>query len=387
MSAAPTTIVSVVSSPLTLPMREAFEIAGGRQTRVENVLVELRLKDGTVGWGEGAPLPAFNGETQASTLEGLSRIAGAVEGLDAARPRRLARALEERLAGQGAARAAVEMAALDAWARHAGFPLYAYFGGAALRLETDVTVAIVPPAEAARAARRITALGVRTIKVKIGKDPDEDVARVLAVVRAAPGCRLILDANQGYSARQALGVLAALRRHGVRPILYEQPVAKDDWEGMAKVDREGRVPVAADETVASRADAWRFAKARAGSVINVKLMKYGVAEAIDVAAVARASGLGLMIGAMIESSLGLACAAHLAAGLGGFEFVDLDTSLWFARDPMRGLRLRHGGVYDLSGIRAGIGVRPAPGGEPFRAGAGSARAAGRARGPRTGAPA
>lgn len=340
-------------------MREAFEIAGGRQTRVENVLVEVRLRGAAVGWGECAPLPAFNGEDQASTLAALNKVGGELEGRDAARPLQLSRLVEERLPGLGAARAGLEMAAMDAWAKHAGFPLWSYYGGAAESVATDVTVAIVPPAEASRAARRITALGISTIKIKIGKDPDEDLARVLAVVKAAPKARLILDANQGYTAAQALSVLSALKRRGVRPDLFEQPVAKSDWDGMARVDRDGGVPVAADETVSSRADAWRFAKDRVGSVINVKLMKYGLAEAADVAAIAKAAGLGLMIGAMIESSLGLGCAAHLAAGLGGFRFVDLDTSLWFAEDPMRGLKLGKGGVYDVSAVRAGIGVSPA----------------------------
>ena len=355
-----TTIVAVDAQPLTLPMREAFEIAGGAQTRVENVLVRVRLKGGTVGFGEAAPLPAFNGETQSSTLKAVRRAASALLGEDAARPARLARKIEDRLGRAGAARAGLEMAALDAWARRARFPLYSYFGGAETRLATDVTVAIVPPEAAALAARRIAAMGVGTIKIKIGKDPDDDVARVLAVSVAAPKARLMLDANQGYTAQQALAVLRRLARRGIKPVLFEQPVAKDDWDGIAQVDREGGVPVAADESVSGREDAWRLAKRRAASVINVKLMKYGLFEAAEVAAVARAAGLGLMIGAMIESSLGLGCAAHFAAGLGGFSFVDLDTSLWFARDPMRGLKLGPAGLYDLAAVKAGIGVSPSP---------------------------
>ncbi|MCX5787477.1 MAG: dipeptide epimerase [Elusimicrobia bacterium] len=353
-----TTIVAVDARPLTLPMREPFEIAGGAQTRVENVVVRVRLKGGTAGFGEAAPLPAFNGETQASTLKAVRGAAPALIGEDAARPLLLARKIEERLGRLGAARAGLEMASLDAWSRRARFPLWAYFGGAETRLATDVTVAIVPPHEAARAARRIRRLGVKTIKIKIGRDPDDDVARVLAVSRAAPKARLLLDANQGYTAAQALAVLRALSRWGVKPALFEQPVAKDDWDGMARVDREGGVPVAADESVSGREDAWRLARVRAASVVNVKLMKYGIAEAAEVAAIARAAGLGLMIGAMIESSLGLGCAAHLAAGLGGFAFVDLDTALWFTRDPMRGLKLGPGGTYDLSAVKAGVGVAP-----------------------------
>ena len=339
-------------------MSEPFEIAGGTQSRVENALVRVRLRDKTIGWGECAPLPAFNGETQASTLAAVRRAASALVGRDAARPLDVARALEKTLGRRGAARAGLEMAALDAWGRRTRMPLWAYFGGAERSVATDVTVAIVPPRQAAAAARRILSLGIRTIKVKVGKDVDGDIARVLAVAGAAPKASLILDANQGYLAKDALAALTRLRRRGVRPVLFEQPVAKDDWDSMAKVDREGGVPVAADETVSGRDDVWRLAKKRAASVVNVKLMKYGIAEAAEVAATARAAGLGLMIGAMIESPLALACAAQFAAGLGGFRFVDLDTSLWFARHPMRGLTFGKGGVYDVATVRAGVGVEP-----------------------------
>ena len=354
----PTTIVDVAATPLTLPMSEPFEIAGGTQSRVENVLVKVRLRDGTVGWGECAPLPAFNGETQSSTLAAVRRAAGLLVGRDAARPLDVARLLERKLGSRGAARAGLEMAALDAWARRSRMPLWAYFGGAQTSVATDVTVAIVPPAQAALAAKKILRLGIGTIKIKIGKDVDDDVARVLAVFGVAPKARLILDANQGYTVKDALTALAALRRRGVRPALFEQPVAKDDWDGMAKVDREGKVPVAADETVSCRGDVWRLVKKRAASVVNVKLMKYGIAEAAEVAATARAAGLGLMIGAMIESPLALACAAQFAAGLGGFDYVDLDTSLWFAKHPMRGLTFGKGGVYDVTTVSAGVGVAP-----------------------------
>ncbi|MBI4347879.1 MAG: dipeptide epimerase [Elusimicrobia bacterium] len=339
-------------------MREPFEIAGGTQSRVENVLVRVRLKSGARGWGECAPLPAFNGEDQASTLAAVRRAAEELIGQDAARPLAVARRLEHRLGRRGAARAGLEMAALDAWARHARFPLWTYFGGAEALLHTDVTVAIVGPKAAASAARRISRMGIGTIKIKIGKDVESDVERVLAVVGAAPRARLILDANQGYTPAQALGMLRALRRRGVRPALFEQPVAKDDWDGMARVDRDGGVPVAADETVSSREDAWRLARSKAASVVNVKLMKYGISEALEIAAVAKAAGLGLMIGAMIESPLALWCAAQFAGGLGGFSFVDLDTSLWFARHPMRGPGLGRGGAYDVARVRVGTGITP-----------------------------
>jgi L-alanine-DL-glutamate epimerase-like enolase superfamily enzyme len=116
--------------------------------------------------------------------------------------------------------------------------------------------------------------------------------------------------------------------------------------------------VAADESAGSREAVLRLVRERAAQVVNIKLMKCGLLEAWDIAALARSAGLGLMIGGNIESSLAMTAAAHFAAGLGGFCFVDLDTPLWFSRDPMTGVRLGPGGVYDLSGVKAGIGVRP-----------------------------
>lgn len=116
--------------------------------------------------------------------------------------------------------------------------------------------------------------------------------------------------------------------------------------------------VAADESVSSPEQALRMAKERAAQVINVKLMKAGLLAAWDIALIAKGSGLGLMIGGMVESQLAMGCAAHLAAGVGGFKFVDLDTPLWLKASPMRGLRMGRGGLYDLASKRPGIGVRP-----------------------------
>ncbi len=342
---------------LDVPMREPFAIAGGSQTRVQNILVRAELADGTVGWGEGAPMPAFNGETQAGTLAAARRAAKALIKEDAgawgAWGPRLARLLPSR----AAARAALEMALLDAWTRRLGTPLRVLFGGAEERLETDISIPLVPPAEACRAARRIRAFGVKTIKIKVGKRVEDDAARVAAVYTAAPSSRILLDANGGYTAAQALRLLAVLRSDGIEPELFEQPVPEADLAGLRTVRRRGRIPVAADESASSPRQILALAKAGAADVVNIKVMKLGLLGALEAARLARACGFRLMVGGLIESRLAMTCAAHLAAGLGGFEYADLDTPLFFARDPMRGVPIGHGGVYDLSKVRAGIGVR------------------------------
>lgn len=351
-------LVSLEARALDVAMKEPFEIATGVETEVRNVLVKARLSDGSIGWGEGAPMAAFNGETQARTLRALRALGPRLAGRDAEGWRPLLEEIDERLPGLGAARAAAGLAVLDAWTRSRRLPLRALFGGAEARIRTDVTVAIVPPAEAARQARAIRRLGVDTVKIKVGKDVEEDEERVRAIHRVRPSFRLMLDANQGYGPAGCLRLLERLRRRGIVPVLFEQPADKDDWEGLAKVERDGGVPVAADETVSSRADALKLARRRLVSVVNIKLMKCGLLEAWDIALICRAAGVRLMIGGMIESSLSMGGAAHFAAGLGGFSFVDLDTPLWFARDPMKGLKLGRGGIYDLSRVKAGIGVQP-----------------------------
>ncbi|MBI4370997.1 MAG: dipeptide epimerase [Elusimicrobia bacterium] len=354
-------IVALDARPFRAELNEPFEIAGGATAVHEGAFVRLRLRDGTTGYGEASPLPAFNGETAAGALAAAHRAGKRWLGQDASAWRARLEELEEALPqGAGAARAALGMALLDAWTKRARIPLRILFGGAETEVFSDVTVTLGSPEAAAAAARRIRALGVRTMKIKVGRDIQEDAARVAAACAAHPAARFTLDANQGYGPRESLALLRALKAANLRPSLFEQPAAADDWDGLAAVARRGGVPVAADESLRGRADALGLARRKAASVLVVKFMKMGILEAWDVALIARAQGLGLMISGMIETSLAMSCAAHFAAGLGGFRFIDLDTPLWLKKDPARGVRLGRGGVYDLSRVRAGIGSEPTP---------------------------
>jgi len=357
-------VSSIDVSRLDAPMREAFAIAGGEQASVRNVLIRVRLADGTVGFGEGAPMPAFNGETQAGTRAAIRAQRPWLMGCDIEDRAGWSSRLGRALGGARAARAGLEMALLDAWCRRHRLPMRIFFGGASLRVRTDITIPIVSPAQAARAARRIIARGVTTIKVKVGRDPAEDADRVLAACSIRGRRRLILDANAGFDAAQALSLLRRLSRGGVRPDLFEQPTGPDDLAGMRDVARRGKVLVAADESLRGPEDVLRLARSKAAQVVNLKLMKSGIFGCLEIARTARAAGLGLMIGGLVESRLAMTCAAHLAAGLGGFSFIDLDTPLLFARDPMRGPRIGPGGVYELSRVRSGIGIAPKSGSVP-----------------------
>jgi L-alanine-DL-glutamate epimerase-like enolase superfamily enzyme len=353
----PTTIVHLDAEPLNIPLQEPFAIATGRVDAARNVLVRVTLADGTVGLGETAPFPPSGGETQETALAAARGMAPLVEGRDAASWRPLSAALLASFEHQTSARAGVETAILDALTRSWGVPLFQFFGGATSQIETDISIPIVSPGRVAELARGHAAAGAATLKLKVGADVDDDADRVLALVEAAPDCDLILDGNQGYTPSEALELLRALAEEDVEPILFEQPVHRHDLEGMRFVTERAGIPVAADESVQTASDALRIARMGAANVVNIKLMKAGIVEALEIAAVCRAAHIELMIGAMIESRLGIATSAHFVAGLGGFSYIDLDTAMLLSDDPFSGGYDQTGMTFALDYAQPGHGVR------------------------------
>jgi len=330
-------IADITAEALDIQLTEPFGIATGAQHVAANVLVTLTLSDGTVGLGEAAPFPAVNGETQSAVLDALASARSSLAGLDAARFRPATVVAEHALRGTPTALAAFESALLDALCRRAKLSLWSYFGGAQKELVSDITIPTGSAEQAAFAAGRAVREGFATLKVKVGGVPfDHDRARLDAIVVAAPDARLVLDANASLSAEAALELLAALGHAKGQVALFEQPTAKTDLDGLRRVREHGGVPVAADESACSAADILTLISAQAVDVINIKTMKCGLLEAMDMAAVARAAGLGLMIGGMVESKLAMTVSACLAAGLGGFSFVDLDTPWFLQNAPFGG---------------------------------------------------
>jgi len=348
-------------APLEIALREPFGISGGALKAANNVLVTVELVDGTRGFGEAAPFPAYNGETQGGALAALRNARDWIPWRDAGDWRAIGAEFRARSgAGCGAALCALETALLDAVTRRDRMPLWRHFGGAGTELETDMTVTTGSPAAAAAAARDIRRRGIRIIKVKVGGSGvmEFDLMRLDAIRDAAPESPLILDGNAGLSRADASELVRGLRRLGITPVLLEQWLPRDDLAGMRALGEETGWTVAADESVASVADARLVASERAAQVVNIKLMKAGVAEALAISAVARDSGLGLMIGGNVESILAMTVSACFAAGLGGFAFADLDTPLFLADNPFTGGYALEGGRISVAHIEAGHGVAP-----------------------------
>jgi L-alanine-DL-glutamate epimerase-like enolase superfamily enzyme len=353
---ASTTIQQITVEPLTIPLLEPFTIATGSVTAANNVLITITLRDGSVGYGECAPFPPSTGESQETALAAARGCAELIKGKDAAHWRQLSRLMHSVYYTQMTACAGMEMALLDALTRSYGIPLYVFFGGASSSVETDLSIPMVTPEHGYELARAAVKHGIRSLKIKVGGDLREDVARVEAIREGAPGVGLTLDANQGYTASEALLCLEALDDRDIRPLLMEQPVHKDDHEGLRYVTQHTTVPVAADESAYSAAGVVRLIATGACNVVNIKLMKCGFVEAMDIAAVCRATHTQLMVGAMMESRLATSASAHFVAGLGDFRYIDLDTPMLMTEDPFTGGYEQRGGVYDLSSIEKGLGI-------------------------------
>ncbi|MBX3189755.1 MAG: dipeptide epimerase [Labilithrix sp.] len=351
-------ITALRARALDVPMKKAFGIAGGAQEIARNVLVEIELASGERGWGEAAPLPAFNGETQAGALATALALVEEMVGRDAGHWRDLAaRAFS---AGSACGACAVETAIVDAFARSRGTSLRALFGGAETELVTDITITTGSVDDASREARAFAAFD--TLKIKVGgaadHDVDLDVQRVLAVSEARPDARLLLDANGGLSIHAALHLTSALRARGVPLALFEQPVAPGSWDALAEIRAKCGIPVAIDESVTHPDDIHAAHAARAADAANIKIMKSGVARALEIAAAARACGMLPMIGGMVETRLAMGTSASIAAGLGGFAFIDLDTPLFLAEDPFDGGYVQRDARLDLRPITLGHGCVP-----------------------------
>ena len=348
-------ITHIEARALNASLKAPFAIAGAELDSVRNVAVRLDLADGSSGWGEIPTLPTVTPEDQPAALQAARQAARAWTGRDAGRWRPLVAELAGSLPAAPTVRAGMEMALFDALARSWNTSLFAYFGGAADRVVTDITIPICAAEDARRLAAEYRGLGFVTLKTKVGADMDADIERIKAIREGHPTSDLILDANEGYDVPQTLEVLRTLRRKALEPALLEQPLPRDDWDGQARLVREAGVPVAADESCRSSADAARIARDRLAHVINIKLAKCGVAQALEIIAIARGSGLGLMIGGMVETRLAMGFSAHLAAGTGAFRWIDLDTPLLLAEDPVLGGYDADGPRYRLGHVTAGHG--------------------------------
>ena len=348
--------------PVDVPVTDPFVVATGARTIAENVFLQITLANGAQGYGEAAPFPEVGGETRESCLTALHQLGKTVLGRSAAGYKEVGRLLSKQAPTHPAARCGLETAVIDAYCRASNIPMWQLWGGADVRArETDITIPITNLDKTVTLARGWHAKGFRLFKMKVGKDVESDIRRLEAVHRTLPGISFIGDGNQGFSRQDCLTFAQGVKRFGGKMVLLEQPVVRDDLDSMAAIRRETGIPVAADESVRSLADAQEVVARSAADYINIKIMKTGVAEAVEIASFIRASGLKLMIGGMVETRIAMGCSFSLVLGLGCFDVLDLDTPLLLASDPVTsGYRYEGPHLQPWSGPGLDMTAEPSP---------------------------
>jgi len=328
---------------LELTTRHPFLIARGGQARHHTVWVRVRDDDGCVGWGEAAPT-TYYGESPETVLAALKLYAPHLP-RDPFDLESTERALKNTLADNPSARAALSTALHDLVGKRLGVPLYRLWGldPAATPIST-FTIGLDTPDK--MRAKVLEAEPYPVLKVKLGTYRDDEILRT---IRGATDKELRVDANCGWTRKQAIRMLPMLEEFGVT--VLEQPLPAPDREGLAAVTRAARIPIIADESCLVATDIPPLVGAVDG--INIKLAKCGsLREALRMIAVARAHGMMVMVGCMIESSIAITAAAHFTP-LG--DIVDLDGAALLASDPFEGATIERGRIVLPSG--PGLGVR------------------------------
>jgi len=349
-------ITSVRILPVTIPRLKELKVTYATRTVYQGFLVQLGTDSGLTGLGEAAPNFEVCGESVEATAEALAAMVPVVTGSDPLEREGILARLEPWRKAHASALAAYDIALWDLAGKIAGLPVRTLIGAARGRIANAMTIGIMPLEQTVAEARSILDSGrFKEIKMKLGLDPELDVARVRAVRElAGPAFPLHVDANQGYDREGALRVLTAL--DALHVDFAEQPVAATDLESLQWVSERSPVPVMADEALHTPEDALTLVRARACTMFNIKLQKVGgITRALDVLAIARAAGVPCLIGCMTETLVGISAGTHVALGSAAVSHVDLDGHVDLAFSPVSGGTLCTDGELTL-GDAPGLGV-------------------------------
>jgi o-succinylbenzoate synthase len=355
---------------LRVPLKTPFKTALRTVDKIEDVIVTIHTDTGHIGYGEAPATAVITGDTHGSIIEAIQKyIAPRILGEEIANLNRITHLIQNALEKNTSAKAAIEIAVYDLFGQLYDAPLYRMLGGGDPVVTTDLTISVdyidKMVADSIKAVER----GFESLKIKVGKDIGIDLERIKAIYAAVEGRALLrLDVNQGWTAKQAVYALQALEDAGVRLELVEQPVKAQDLEGLKFVTERVHTPIMADESVFGPTQVIELIRMRAADIINIKLMKTGgISNAIHIADIAAMYQVECMIGCMLETSISVAAAVHVAVAKANvITKVDLDGPSLCAFNPVDG-----GVIFNESEISVtdapGLGVREIRGLEPLAA--------------------
>jgi len=332
-------ITQVRLGKISVPLRTPFKTALRTVSSVEDVIVEIHTDDGRIGYGEAPPTGPITGDTTLAIIGAIQdHISKAIIGREVDDFEDVLQAVQKSIVGNTSAKAAVDMALWDLYGQLYQIPVYKLMGGARKKITTDITISVNDPDTMVRDSLIALERGYDCLKMKVGVNPELDVARLKAV-RQAVGSDITIriDANQAWNPKQAVRILNAMQEQGLQIELVEQPVSAHDLEGMKYVTDRSFVPVLADESLYSPADAATILRMGAADLLNIKLMKCGgLYNALKICTMAEVYGVECMIGCMLEAKISVNAAVHLACARKVITKVDLDGPVLCSEDPILG---------------------------------------------------
>ena len=322
----------------TVHTKHPFVIARGGASEWKLLRVRIADRDGVEGWGEAAP-NRFYGETTDTAIAAFAKLAPVAERVLARDPfalEELESEMNVAIRLNGSVKSAISAAAHDLVGKRLDVPVYRLWGLDPAKAPLSSFTIGIPATEKELVDRVEEAEQYPILKVKLGSDRDGEIIR--AVRRAAPTKTLRVDANAAWTAKHALRMIDMLAEYGIE--FVEQPLPAHDLDGLRFVRDRSKLPIIADESCVVATDVAKLAGVVDG--INIKLSKCGgLREALRMIATARAHGMIVMCGCMIESSLGISAAAHFAALL---DHADFDGAALLADDPYEGATIERGQI-------------------------------------------
>lgn len=350
--------VGEVRIPLVTPFKTALRTVDC----VNDLIVKITAEDGQVGFGEAPPTAVITGDTLGSIRCAIEQfIAPNLIGMDIFDIDGIMQKLHSCILKNTSAKAAVDMAVYDLYAKALGRPLYQVLGGHKSNIQTDLTISVNAVDEMVADSIKAVEQGFKILKIKVGKEGLEDIKRIEAIRKAVGNdIALRIDANQGWTPKEAVKIIGTMEDKGIVMDLVEQPVHAHDFKGMQYVTQHSYTPILADESVFSAEDAIHIIEGGAADLINIKLMKTGgIYEALKICSIAEIYHVECMIGCMLESKISVSAAAHLAAAKGVITRADLDGPSLCSIDPYEGGPMYQGADIFMNDT-PGIGILNAP---------------------------
>lgn len=324
---------------ISVPLKKPFKTALRTVNSVEDVVVRIETNTGQVGYGEAPPTGAITGDTTGAIIGAIEdHIKKQLIGMDIENMEEIMLKLDKSVVRNTTAKAVVDIAIYDLYGQLYNAPVYKLLGGYRKEIITDITISVNSPEEMAKDSIEAINQGYKTLKIKVGVDSALDIKRMKAI-RDAVGheVNLRIDANQGWTPKEAIYTLRKMEDTGLNIELVEQPVPAHDFEGLKLVTDNVSIPVLADESVFSPKDAMTIIQMRAADLVNIKLMKTGgIHNALKICSMAEVYGVGCMIGSMLEAKISVTAAVHLAAAKSVITKIDLDGPILCSEDPVSG---------------------------------------------------